>query len=74
MGKGNCGHCGKELKYCSGVAEVMLDPKSKTRISSGQKTLCGECSNTLYEYITFAERNDARPIMADEVMIEGDPV
>ena len=74
MGKGNCGHCGKELKYCSGVAEVMLDPESKTRISSGQKTLCGACCNDLYDYITFAERNDARPIMADEVMIEGDPV
>ena len=74
MGKDNCGHCGKESKYFSGVAEVMMDPKSRTRISSGQKKLCGACCNVLYDYITFAERNDTRPIMVDELVIEGDPV
>ena len=33
MGKGNCGHCAKELKYRSGVVEVMLDPMDAKHVS-----------------------------------------
>ena len=54
MGKGNCGHCGKELKYFSGVAEVMLDPNKNLKIGCEARspdTLCRSVSCEVHDLL-----------------------
>ena len=73
MGVGYCNHCSKELTYFSGAAEVLLDPNSTTRLSTGRRLLCKDCCIEMHDFITKSQSKWIEyNVQVDEIVTNGD--